>query len=63
VGSGNTSLVTLTIAPVAIGLGALVYGEALELRAYLGFAVLALGLAILDGRAGRRQRPIGAPAE
>jgi hypothetical protein len=47
---------------VAIGLGALVYEEALELRAYLGFAVLALGLAILDGRVGR-QRPIGALAE
>ena len=49
-GAGNTSLVTLTIAPVAVVLGAIAYGEALPLRAYAGFAVLALGLAVLDGR-------------
>ena len=54
VGAGNTSLVTLMIAPVAILLGALVYGEDLPLRAYGGFALLALGLAILDGRLARR---------
>lgn len=55
VGAGNTSLVTLMIAPVAILLGAIVYGEALPLRAYAGFAVLALGLVILDGRPLRRR--------
>lgn len=49
-GAGNTSLVTLTIAPVAILLGAIFYDEALPPRAYAGFAVLALGLAVLDGR-------------
>ena len=64
VGAGNTSLTTLTIAPVAIVLGALVYGEALPWRDYLGFAVLALGLLILDGRLPvRRRLPEERPAE
>ncbi|MDX8352024.1 DMT family transporter [Cognatiyoonia sp. IB215182] len=49
-GSGNLMLVTLLVAPVAIVLGALVLGEALPLRAYAGFALLALGLIIIDGR-------------
>ncbi len=55
VGSGNTSLVTLLVAPVAILLGALVLAEALPLRAYVGFALLAGGLVVLDGRAFRRR--------
>lgn len=50
VGAGNASLTTLLVAPVAIVLGALVFGEALPLRAYGGFALLALGLLVLDGR-------------
>ena len=49
-GSGNLMLVTLLIAPVAILLGALVRGEALAPNAFAGFALLALGLMILDGR-------------
>lgn len=49
-GAGNASLTTLLVAPVAIVLGAMVFGETLPLRAYLGFAVLAAGLLILDGR-------------
>ncbi|MCB2116800.1 MAG: DMT family transporter [Rhodobacteraceae bacterium] len=49
-GAGNLSLVTLLIPPFAITLGALVYDEALAPRAYAGFALLALGLLILDGR-------------
>ena len=49
-GSGNLLLVTLLIAPVAIILGAVVLAETLPLRAYAGFALLALGLLILDGR-------------
>jgi len=49
-GSGNLMLVTLLVAPVAIVLGAIVLGEALPLRAYAGFALLALGLVIIDGR-------------
>ncbi|MGB0498389.1 MAG: DMT family transporter [Rubricella sp.] len=49
-GSGNLLLVTLMIPPVAIVLGAVVRGEVLSVMAFAGFAVLALGLAILDGR-------------
>ena len=49
-GSGNLMLCTLLVAPVAIVLGAVVLGEALPLRAYAGFTLLALGLLILDGR-------------
>ena len=49
-GSGNLMLVTLLIAPVAITLGAVVLGEVLGTNAFVGFALLALGLAILDGR-------------
>lgn len=49
-GSGNLMLVTLVIPPFAILLGALVRGEALETQAFAGFVLLALGLAIIDGR-------------
>lgn len=49
-GSGNLMLCTLMVAPVAIALGAVTLGEALPLRAYTGFVILALGLLILDGR-------------
>lgn len=50
VGVGNAMLVTLLIPPVAIILGAVVLGERLAPQAFLGFALLALGLLILDGR-------------
>jgi drug/metabolite transporter (DMT)-like permease len=56
-GAGNLSLVTLLIPPIAIVLGAAVYGEALHVTAYLGFGLLALGLLILDGRIGGKARP------
>ena len=49
-GCGNLMLVTLLIAPIAIVLGALVLGETLPPNAYSGFALLALGLVIIDGR-------------
>lgn len=49
-GPANLSLVTLLVAPVAIVLGAVMFGEALPLRAYLGFAILAAGLVTIDGR-------------
>lgn len=49
-GSGNLMICTLLIPPVAIALGAVVLGEDLPFRAYLGFAILAVGLIILDGR-------------
>lgn len=53
-GSANLMLVTMLIPPVAIVLGAAVLGESLHPRAYAGFAILALGLIVLDGRAARR---------
>lgn len=49
-GSGNLMLVTLLMPPIAIVLGWAVLGEALHARALLGFAILALGLLVLDGR-------------
>ena len=55
-GAGNVLLVTLLVAPVAILLGALTRSEALPPSAYAGFALLALGLLILDGRAGHALR-------
>lgn len=53
-GSGNLLLCTLLIVPVAIMLGAWVRDEALPVTAFLGFALLALGLIVLDGRLTRR---------
>lgn len=47
-GAGNLMLVTLVIPPVAIVLGALLRDEALPAQAFLGFAVLAVGLLILN---------------
>lgn len=55
-GSGNLLLVTLLIPPVAITLGAIVRNETLHPGEYVGFAVLALGLSIIDGRLWRRRR-------
>lgn len=49
-GAGNLSLVTLLVAPFAILLGALVLDEALPHRAYAGFALIAAGLLVIDGR-------------
>lgn len=49
-GAGNLSLVTLLVAPVAVILGALIFQETLPIRAYVGFALLALGLMVIDGR-------------
>lgn len=56
-GAGNLSIVTLLIPPFAIVLGAVVYDESLSAGAYGGFALLALGLLILDGRIGPKPRP------
>jgi len=49
-GSGNALLVTLVIPPISILLGALVLAERLAPSAFVGFALIALGLLILDGR-------------
>lgn len=59
-GAGNVLLVTLLVAPVAILLGAFVLDEALPLRAYAGFALLAAGLVVIDGRILNRRRATGA---
>lgn len=58
-GSGNLMLCTLLIVPVAIALGASVRGEVLPPSAVTGFALLALGLVILDGRILRVLRKSG----
>ncbi|MEO0654370.1 MAG: DMT family transporter [Pseudomonadota bacterium] len=58
-GAGNLLLCTLLIPPVAIVLGAWVLDEALHPRAYLGFAILGIGLLILDGRLLRRRNSQG----
>jgi len=57
-GSGNLLLVTLLIAPIAILLGAVLLGETLHPQAYAGFALLAAGLIVIDGRALRWRRSI-----
>jgi drug/metabolite transporter (DMT)-like permease len=59
-GAGNLSLVTLMIAPVAILLGAVFFGETLAPAAYAGFGLLALGLLVIDGRILRRVRAFSA---
>ncbi|CUH39372.1 putative DMT superfamily transporter inner membrane protein [Jannaschia seosinensis] len=61
-GSGNTMLCTLLVAPTAIVLGATFRGETLSSGVYLGFAILALGLLILDGRLLRRAGRGATPA-
>ena len=53
-GSANTMIVTLLIPPVSIILGALVLDESLSPNVYIGLALLALGLAVLDGRVFKR---------
>ncbi|SFD75610.1 EamA domain-containing membrane protein RarD [Sulfitobacter brevis] len=58
-GSGNLMLVTLLIPPVAITLGALLRDETMRPAAYGGFALLALGLLVLDGRVWRLLRAWG----
>ncbi len=50
-GSGNLSLVTLMVPPTAVFWGAVILDESLPATAYLGFAVIALGMIIHDGRA------------
>jgi drug/metabolite transporter (DMT)-like permease len=51
VGAANTMLVTLLIPPVAVTLGAVLLGERLGPEAAAGYALLAAGLAVIDGRA------------
>ncbi|MCB1507909.1 MAG: DMT family transporter [Hyphomicrobiaceae bacterium] len=54
-GATNISLVTLLVPPSAILLGIVFLGESLPAPAYAGLALIALGLAVLDGRLLRRK--------
>lgn len=56
-GSGNLMLVTLLVPPVAIALGAWVRDEVFAASDLLGFALIALGMLVLDGRALAALRP------
>jgi drug/metabolite transporter (DMT)-like permease len=56
-GATNLLLVTFLIPPVAILLGTAFLGERLALRHFEGMALIAVGLAIIDGRIGRLVRP------
>lgn len=56
-GATNTLLVTLLIPVTAILLGTLVLGEILRPRHWAGMALIALGLAAIDGRIFDRFRP------
>ena len=49
-GSANLMLVTLLIPPIAVGLSFTFLGERLGSEAWLGFGLIAIGLAITDGR-------------
>ncbi len=57
-GAGNLQLVTLLVGPVAVVLGALVFNETLLPNEYAGFAVIAVGLFIIDGRLPARLRSV-----
>ncbi len=49
-GSANLMLVTLLIPPIAVTLSIVFLGEKLGIEALIGFGVIAIGLAITDGR-------------
>jgi drug/metabolite transporter (DMT)-like permease len=49
-GATNVLLVTLLVPATAVLLGALLLGERLLTRQFLGFALIGIGLAIIDGR-------------
>lgn len=49
-GATNALLVTLLVPPIAIFLGALLLGETLAPQDFLGLALIAVGLAAIDGR-------------
>lgn len=49
-GAGNMNLSTLLNGPVAVVLGAALFGEVLSANVYLGLALIATGLVLVDGR-------------
>lgn len=51
-GSGNLLLVTICMPPISVALGALILGERLGAGALAGAGLIALGLIVIDGRAG-----------
>ena len=53
-GAANLMLVTLLIPPFAIGLGVMFLGERLGVEAWIGLGLIAIGLAITDGRLASR---------
>lgn len=53
-GSGNLSLVTLMIPPLAVFWGWLVLDETLTINAIIGFGIIAIGLILIDGRVLKR---------
>jgi len=55
-GAGNSLLCTLIIPPIATLLAVMFLGETLEPQALAGFALIAAGLAVVDGRLLRRRR-------
>lgn len=55
-GAANLMLVTLMIPPFAVGLGSVFLGERLPAVAFLGFAIIALGILVTDGRLLRHLR-------
>ena len=57
-GSANLMLVTLLIPPVAVTLGVLFLDESLSREAFVGFAIIALGLVVTDGRLSKKLRTL-----
>ncbi len=61
-GAINVVLVTLLAPATAILLGAAVLGESLDARDFVGLGLIALGLAVIDGRLPRAALARLAPA-
>ena len=59
-GATNAILVTFLIPVTAILLGATLLGEVLATRHFFGMAMIAAGLALIDGRLFSRRRPVSA---
>ena len=63
-GASNLLLVTLLIPPFAIALGVLFLEERMMPEAWFGFAIIAVGFAVTDGRVlARLQRRFGGRVE
>jgi drug/metabolite transporter (DMT)-like permease len=64
-GASNLLLVTFLIPVSALALGAGILGERLQAQHFAGMALIAVGLAAIDGRAlrlfGSRRRPAAPP--